>query len=553
MSVHALLDFHLVTPVMVTGPTGGDPNSEITLPYLPGSAIRGAFVARYLGTHAGEDSDDLASDPDFSRLFLNGGVRYLNAYLLQDGVRTLPAPASWLKIKDSDVNSNSVRVYDQAVQPYRGEEQLKPLNGSFFIDRSTYMPGGPERHVAIHIARSNRQRPSDRDSTVFRYDSLAPGQTFRAIVLADNPADLETLQAALPDGSEITMGRSHRAGYGLVRVSWSEGDKEWDDGDEDVIWSEYVSASDPPEDRLLVTLLSDCLIREPESGAYAADLLSLLPLKPHEVIDAFADLRVVGGFNRKWNLPLSQGLAIAAGSVFVYPYSDALAGKLAELETTGIGERIVEGFGRIAVNWHAQAEFDLYKSEPGKIKLEPIMDGNLEGESLRLAETMAQRLTAEDIERKLTERLSELKIATDRTRPSNSQLSRLRIVVKQDLRTALEARAQGQDDCTLAHLRTYLDKDRLRKPARDQLRRARIADGSLLAWLQRLVDDSAYVWQALNFDLGKIHKIGSVQARLTNADAVYYSARLIDAVCRQATKVGQKSAEAEFNKEGARG
>ena len=49
MRVYAFLDIHLLTPVLVTGPGGGDPNSEITLTYIPGSVVRGLFAGRYAG------------------------------------------------------------------------------------------------------------------------------------------------------------------------------------------------------------------------------------------------------------------------------------------------------------------------------------------------------------------------------------------------------------------------------------------------------------------------------------------------------------------------
>ncbi|MCB0132978.1 MAG: hypothetical protein KDD78_19085, partial [Caldilineaceae bacterium] len=106
MSVYAFLDLHLLTPVLVTGPGGGDPNSEITLTYIPGSVVRGLFAGRYGGPK------DAGAD-EFRRLFLDGSVRYLNGYLVHDGQRTLPAPASWQMVKDGDTEGE-VTVYDLA-------------------------------------------------------------------------------------------------------------------------------------------------------------------------------------------------------------------------------------------------------------------------------------------------------------------------------------------------------------------------------------------------------------------------------------------------------
>lgn len=538
MTAYALLDLHLITPVMVTGPGGGDPNSEVTLPYLPGSAIRGLFVARYTGIK-------LASKPEFSRLFLNGSVRYLNGYLLQDGKRSLPTPLSWQIVKDSDLGQTKVEVFDIAVQalPEGFKEPFKNLGGSYVRDGSNGYPVKPERQITIHIAREDRQATTQGDSTVFRYDSLAAGQTFRAVVIADDPADLETLRASLPNGTEATMGRSHRAGYGLVCAKWHDtldGEDGFDldafaDDDEKGVeeWREYETG-EAQQGNLIVTLLSDCLVRETTGGAYS---VTLEPVVGQAATTTFARTCVVGGFNRKWNLPLPQGTAIEAGSVFVYDYSPELAAKLAELAVTGVGERTVEGFGRIAVNWQSKPKLEMIKTGPQRIALDVTVSKQLNGNDQTLATTMVQRLAEAQVEQALANRLSHLRIKIDnKTTPSKSQLARLRIVAKQDLRSAVEARAHGRAIQSMQALSAYLDNNRLRKPARDQLQRARIDQKSLLVWLQKLAQEPQTVWHELDFQNAKLQKIGEVEISFSDADAVYYASRLVDAVCRQAAK-----------------
>ncbi len=82
----------LEEPCLLAAP-GGDPNTESSLDYIPGGALRGALAAAY--RRNGNDAG-----PTFENLFLSGKARYLNAYPLLDG-RTLPAPRAWTKLKDA--------------------------------------------------------------------------------------------------------------------------------------------------------------------------------------------------------------------------------------------------------------------------------------------------------------------------------------------------------------------------------------------------------------------------------------------------------------------
>ena len=64
---------------------------------------------------------------------------------------------------------------------------------------------------------------------------------------------------------------------------------------------------------------------------------------------------------------MPQVPALAAGSVFVFNYEGELnIDRIRALENRGLGERRVDGFGRIAVNWldeHREFTGSLPKSE----------------------------------------------------------------------------------------------------------------------------------------------------------------------------------------------
>lgn len=85
---------------------------------------------------------------------------------------------------------------------------------------------------------------------------------------------------------------------------FTEPQTEWDAPRSDTV------STEPKQ--LIVTLLSDTLLQDPETGAYCTDLKAALGVEAEE---RFVRLHKVGGFNRKWNLPLPQAEAISAGPV----------------------------------------------------------------------------------------------------------------------------------------------------------------------------------------------------------------------------------------------
>lgn len=496
-------ELHLLEPLLATHLGGGDPNSAVGFEFIPGSMIRGMLIARYTQRKSAD-----AADPDFRRLFLDGSARFLNAYPKMWSMRALPTPFSWHRDKDAEE-----LLYDFAVKTQNGGRQWKKADRPFCYLRQSedYEDTAvkaelcsPERQINIHTAREERQRLVEGKSTVFRYDALAPGQTFYSVILADQDDDLEALKQWLPEGETISLGGSHLAGYGRARLEHVQIQDNW---------REYTPIGEDTDD-IVVTLLSDALIRDPETGAYVA---SLQPILREEAKAAFVGIRVVGGFNRKWNLPLPQTPAIQAGSVFVYPHNPNLLQRLKTLEETGIGERRAEGFGRIAINWHRAAEIQLGEV-PNKTQLPPLPATLQDSTSIELARRMAERMLRERLDRELITFVSRLQIQG--SRPSNAQLSRMRIVARRAL-------SQKRPQFIIEHL------DWMKKAARDQFQSARIGNERLDEWLRRLAGNPKEMWQ--NVDTRRI-AIGSIQPELTDALALEYTVRLIDQVLRKAQR-----------------
>ena len=314
----------------------------------------------------------------------------------------------------------------------------------------------------------------------------------------------------MPEERVFSLGGSHLAGYGQALL-------------EHVIiqddWEEYKPVGEET-DRIIVTLLSDALIRDPKTGAYTNTLDPILGKLPKE--NVFVNTHVVGGFNRKWNLPLPQMQAIQAGSVFVYPADQGLLKRLQSLVITGIGERRAEGFGRIAINWHTATE--ILPTD----KLKPITPPPYvlrDGECIKLAQNMTRRMLRDQLDQKLIVAVNGLKVQHPPNVPSNAQLSQIRIISQRAL-------SEKNPQILIQHLNgKHLNG--MKKAARDQFQRAWIGNQRLDEWLNFRAENVQSIWQDLN--VKQKPKIGGIEP---NQDvlALEYTVRLIDGVMRKMIK-----------------
>lgn len=525
----------LLEPTLVTA-LEGDPTEGRAFDYLPGSVLRGAIIGKYLRARNQTELD--AADSDVRRLFFDGTTRYLNGYPLDRlNRRTLPTPLSWQREK-----GNETEIYDFAVEMPDDDRQWQGV-GKPFCSLGESENGGrqkvrlvqPDRHIAVHTARTRRfgrAMPADKiDSSrgdmpgaVYRYDALAPGQTFEAVILCDD-GDAAQIKPWLT--GEVILGGSRSGGYGRAKLEFvREVDAE--------NWRETHCALVPDVDgKLIITLLSDALLRN-DNGQFVVDphvvttALSQRLGVPLTLKQAFLGGETIGGFNRKWGLPLPQALAIKMGSVFVFDKPDCDDRKLRELEITGIGEHRAEGFGRVAVNWHTEAELEV-DSTPEAREIRPVTI-TPDSESERLLKRMTERMLRRRLDERLVARANTLEIINP---PSNAQLSRLRNIIHDELM---------KDAPDPTRVRDFLNSVRERSTARKQFERARVGARPLLSWLEETLQQrNENSWKPLlGFEEADARSVAGHRAELTELLRIEYLLRFIDAVLARATKKRRK-------------
>ena len=521
----------LLEPFLATG-LEGDPNTKQSLDYVPGSVLRGALIHRYLRQTSRSELDPEA--PTNQRLFLTEATRYLNAYLLTaNGERSLPTPASWLRLKGETLAKNP-KIFDCAVDANQLPDQQLEAVGSPFCyldDRRVYLYR-PERRISVHTAREPKAGRATQDKgAVFQYDALAPGQKFGGVILTSLAADAEQLKALLTQGAPLRLGGSRSAGYGLVRYSDVKIVDEWHETDAE------ISDLDQGE-HLILTCLSPCIVRD-DFGNLCADLnvsqvagclgIAANSLRP-ELKQTRRSIATLGGFNRRWGLPLCQTQAIAAGSVFVYTTFEPIGvSRLLALQEAGIGERRIEGFGRVAVSWQKEETVSYQEQEPRPSRLRPSTIG-VGGPNESLARRMAERLLRQELERNLTERVQQLRLtgsSLKRDVPRNSQLSGVRMIVRSAL-------ASGD----LKRVRDFMAE--MKKTAREQFRDARLHTGNqrLDEWIMMRLEHPEQIWEEIKRPA--MFHLGTLAFEVSAAWNTEYTLRLIDGVLAQAAKDKRK-------------
>ena len=519
-------------PVVLSVP-GGDPNSAETLTYIPGSAIAGALAGYWYKTNRVN-----AYHTVFRKLFLDDHVRYLNAYIEgENRTRLLPSPLS-MRTRKGEPD----QLYDLA-DPYINElledtdpaglhYQYQPWREGYvrLADSNTFKYRGVQLNSAIHncrnreMGRSIPSKPGTDMYPIFSYISLDKGEQFIGNILLDEESDAEILYNLI-ENKNLFLGRSKSAQYGGEAVT---SDITIEDA------GNFIEAGSTTinGDRFVVTLLSDYIGIDnnghPTPEAFIPELCKQLDCTPENLeVASFIGVRPVSGYVNKWKMPRAVQPAICAGSVFVIkskpPAIDFNTkdrrNKLDNLLWNGMGMRRVDGFGRLAINWHGQSNEDeeAFTYTPSLEILNTIQNnGNIPVTPPGLedlAHLSRQRLVERQIEYKIVESANRISEHNVTGIPKRAFLGRLRSLLK--------AASSGQDISNFIR-----DCGGSSKPAGRNLENCKLQGVKLKDWLQKLFDEPENFFTKIGFQgitdfsmLMNGYFANIAQSQLNDADA----------------------------------
>lgn len=511
-----VITIHTIEPLLLSKPASGEENSSTTYDHIPGSAIRGAVIQAYMNQKDKQELDIHEDSPD-RRLFFDGGCVFLNGYPThpETKTRSLPVPFLWQVPKDEVLSERPNFINMSLAEPevrtvYKSHtcKYFTTLNNDVLLHK-------PSLSSIPHNASTDANRKDASTSTIFRYTAISSGQSFKSAILCATDDLLEIIKDCLADGV-MFLGGSHRAGYGRVQVETELLDD----------WVEFEAAGGLKDtDTVSVTLLSDAIIRDEDgrSGAGFDEAFSrLLGLEQSlEHLDASRwQLALVGGYNRKWGLPLPQEWAYRAGSTFVYAAADFDAFPDISLLNQGIGERKTEGFGRIAVNLSVRSEFQGRKALSAVWK-PPQASDELSEPSAQMARSLVNTRLKYLLDRKLAEFIGG-NIGSVSRPPRKSQLSRLR-------NAANRAYTQADLQPLVDHLAN------LTRDSGTQFDESGFGGKSLRQWLLDQAEHPDII-KLLNISADSLPSIGSVCAEVDLKTQARYTALAISGLMRALAK-----------------
>lgn len=511
----------LEEPVLANSLTG-DTNSARSLPFVPGGLVRGALISAYAN---GRELD--AGDDEFRRLFLNGKTRFLPAYPELNERRSLPAPFAW-KVKKHTAGKMDP-VFNFAVKIKEEEVDLKTAGFDLWqlvdgnvhsLDQEWNINVHTQRDALYGRAMGVMEGEEEARGAVFRYEALPAGLRLHGLVFTANDTDAQTLIELL-EGRSLMLGKARTAGYGHARVeSVAPIGDDWRRG--------YWPWEIPPGEvkSFTLTFLSPAILRG-ASGQYTLDPVDALKARGIEATaeKIFRSAEIVGGFNRTWGMPLPQCWAIAAGSVFVFK-SNTNGKALQDLEEQGLGERLAEGFGCVAVDISQPQQVKWCKVTTEYMGMDQA--SGMSTVSQKVGGLMLQRLLRRDLDARVLEFVSRATHGYEGGL-AGSQLSRWRVILRS---------VQGTNDpAKMTRLTDLFEKETKRASASwKKMERVRVhADGKpkrLTEWLEDALKKEVEPWQMLGYEEGNVpsRSAGTLVYHADQKLKFEYRLRVIDAL-----------------------
>jgi CRISPR-associated protein Csx10 len=300
---------------------------KTTLPYIPGSTLRGALASVWISEHGIPEAGNPRRE-EFIGLF-ERDIRY--GPLFQDGTSVIPLSATWCKYPSA--KACEAWSTDAAVD---GDAGTCPHCGSGTDTGKGEVTGVRMRRV-LRTELDGDGRPVD--GRLYARHELESGITYRGYLTSGHPW--------LQQHREIWLGgRASTRGLATITVT----------PEPDAPAPPMIAASVRADGALVVRLTSPAIIVD-DAGRPALDpvpeILRVLGMSRSAVASSRCWTRPVrvGGWHAASGLPKPAELAMELGSVVTLQLRDQPGpGSLLRLALEGIGLRRIEGFGSVQVN-----------------------------------------------------------------------------------------------------------------------------------------------------------------------------------------------------------
>ncbi|SDZ35681.1 CRISPR-associated protein Csx10 [Proteiniborus ethanoligenes] len=365
-------------------------DSQDSMDYVSGSAMRGAFIYKYIRAN----NVNNINEGEHREKLLAGNIKFLNAYPIKNKERSIPLPKCYFAPKEK------IKAFDKELDIYLGLDSSLPqgyekikLCEFVSINGNEYTKINVEKVSNLHINKLNEK------NKLFRYESIKKGQEFAGIIKIEKEEYVKEVVELL-ENQIVYIGGSKGSGYGKCIVKNLE---VLDENPEITL-----SKLDKDTCYIYIIALSDIIYKD-NLGLYRTKiddkfLKKVLQLDKVEFIDSSIETKNITSFNNKWNARTPNIVSIKAGSIFKYRIEGTLD-KSSQLIDNGIGERKIDGYGRIAIT----TELDNAVIKEGTEEIDNVaLDYCLTKDEQTLLNSIGERIYKTRIENKIYERVLDL-------------------------------------------------------------------------------------------------------------------------------------------------
>jgi len=328
--------------------------SQVSENYINGSALLGIIAINYIKEN-GNNKNGVSEN--FYKLFLSGKLSFGNLYPIANKENTatlfFPSPLSIKKVKEDKNDITSNNFYDHSNLDEDKNNEI--LNGVIFkggfpefvsecctkkADIIKNIEAHHRRPFNRHIAKSTKE-----NGEFFQFEIIEADQVFAGEIIGEETL-LTKIRKYFPANGQLRLGKSKTGQYGKCKYSIEEiseisNDKfEWNDGEEKKI----IFRSD-------MILLNEYGFATPDINLFKQEFANKLGADTDnlEIIKQFSKTTNTGGFLGIWKMPRIQKPAISAGTVLVLKNNTGKILCCDNIKKMMFGDRIEDGFGRIAV------------------------------------------------------------------------------------------------------------------------------------------------------------------------------------------------------------
>ncbi|NGP61240.1 hypothetical protein FLT15_23700 [Paenibacillus thiaminolyticus] len=358
MQRYSVIEITNLEPLKI-GAGGNKANQiEPSKDYIPGSTIRGAIIGQLIRRRLFDDN----------RIAILTQMECYNAYPSVGNNLYIPAPQH-LRINKHEYRQAKIKNdFDQtgndrmiALTNLHDDSDLAnhdalPLR--FISIHNSELTGmNPVKEYRLHHNTSRNKGKKEREN-LFRYQAMAPGHTFRAIIRYDDSL-ATVLRPVLEQTTNLYMGGAKGSGYGLCRMTpLCSAVTEYEKANKVLGLHTLQTSSATKVSELTITCLSDCVFRnefgQPVNFMPETELQQLCGVRV-TLSKQYVQAGMTEGYNMTWRARYPKETTLKAGSVLVYRLGHELAPEELKqvkqaLENKPVGYRTQEGYGWIAVN-----------------------------------------------------------------------------------------------------------------------------------------------------------------------------------------------------------